>query len=232
MRNILVTTRPKNKYAEVHSDFLDMVNIPLTRIVTTFSKDDARKLDDFDPDTVVFTSSTGVDIFLPVKPSFLHGRSVFAIGNSTASRLANSGFSPVVPENRDSQGITDAIISGVRHGSRVALLRSSRPDKRLDEALMREGFDSLSISLYDIVEEIVTGLPETSRIFGFLVTSSMETEILLKRYGVIPDTHYFAIGRTTAEKMSSLGFAVSEPMGNSDFKETIHMIESFHFNKS
>ena len=232
MRNILVTTRPENKYAEVHSHFLDIVNIPLTRTATTFSEDDARKLGDFNPDTVVFTSSTGVDIFLPVMPSFIRGRSVFAIGNSTASKLANSGFSPVIPENRDSLGIADAIISSVRHGSRVALLRSSRPDKRLDEALMREGFDTISISLYNIVEEAVADLPETSRIFGFLVTSSMEAEILLKRYGIIPDTHYFAIGRTTAEKMSSLGFVLSDPLGNSDFTETIHMIESFYFNKS
>ncbi|MCL4332218.1 MAG: uroporphyrinogen-III synthase [Candidatus Thermoplasmatota archaeon] len=226
MRNILVTTRPAEKYREIRSKLFRIVNVPLTEMQNSFSREKQDDLIGFDPEVIVFTSETGVRILAGSVPGFLDMRKIVAIGNATSLALGEIGITSFVPHEKDSMGIAALIIKEFPEKKRIALLRSNRPRPELEVELRRAGHITLNVTLYDISESEEISMPSRTEIFGYLVTSPFEADILLERYGIQPDARYFAIGKSTAMELSRIGVEVSKPVGNSNFADTIKKIEA------
>ncbi len=207
------------------SELLEVVNVPLTTTEYVFSDSDFRRLRDFDPRILVFTSSIGAEGFALSRLDFLRGRKVIAIGDATLSALRSCGVEANVPSQKDSRGLASYIKSEFQSGDRVALMRSNKPERSLNKSLSGDGFEVVDFTLYELRERVDAKIPGISGVFGILATSPLEIEIFIRKFGRSVAKHYFSIGQTTAARMRSLGINVSDPVGNSNFVETIRMIE-------
>lgn len=237
-RKYLVTTRPPGKFTSVvDRKCFRILNIPVTDTVVEQSvADSIREILEFGPDAMVFTSRIGSEVFMKHggEEVLRRGLPCFCIGPSTAGPLELSSGDILIPDSRDTAGLSDLVISRSQEISRVAVFRSREGNPALMDALKSaiqevreyEAYHSIELEGGNI-EESVTD----EKCVGIALTSPMEADIFFRRIrdpAGLRGKRVFAIGNPTAEKVRSHGFEVSEPLGKSDFEALILEIENIY----
>ncbi len=239
MKRRIITTRPEEKVDSTYSgDCLEVVNIPVTKLVTN-SEIDIESINNFNPTIGVFTSTKGVNIFLSIGPEkWLSGMKVVAIGEKTAGILSSQYGKVFVPERKTSRGVNELLDGMVNREDRIVLFTSSKSNGIILDHLERRGWRYISIELYDAVtldiEPLITEISKDECI-GIVVTSSMEARALFHKEKLKTQTsdkiigkHIFAIGKTTEETLRELNIPISEPIGNSNLEELLRNIEKIY----
>ena len=180
---------------------------------------------------IVFTSTIGSDLFF----SHYHGPRTdlvfLAIGSQTLKSIRSHGFDGIKPDMMDSSGLGDLIAGLVKKGDRVALVRSSRSSRELPEILKKNGIDFKEFTIYSIVEKkehLLEKFIKNSHVFGIIVTSSMEADILSRTCGEIiksKDISLFPIGTPTENTLVSAGLKNIALKGSSSVENLVVEIE-------
>lgn len=236
----MVLTRPSEKYYPVMSkSCFEYVNIPLTEIVPVSSMDTVmREIRNYGARYIVFTSTIGSDLFFSHCPDPDPDHVFIAIGNQTLNSIRKHGYEGLKPDSMDSSGLGDLITGLVKRGERVALLRSNRSSKELPEILKSEGVDFREFTIYNIVElndNRLEDFIQKNQVFGIVVTSSMEAEILAKKCGDairIRNIILFPIGTPTEKTLISAGLGNLGHRGKSSVHNLITDIEKKYCSNS
>lgn len=181
---------------------------------------------------LVFTSTVGVDIFFSSNRNPDPSHVYVAIGSSTKERIQSYGFHASCPDVMDSSGLGELISHMHVDGERVALLRSNRSGNELPEILSAAGIDFKEFTLYDIVEIKDNNLDNfimRNKVYGIIVTSSMEAKILGEFHLKIINERniiLFPIGTPTEKAISAAGFSNSGIKGESSVEMLIRKIEN------
>lgn len=235
----LVSTRPSEKFSPEGMDCcFGIVNIPVTRIVEAGLRDEAReKIVHFDPDSVVFTSTRGVEIFFRDLAGSMDcsGMEFYGIGDSTCASVESRGFECSIPAVKDSSGLAD-LLSRRCSDRRVLLFRSGQANRVIDARLEEEGIDFLSVTAYNVVplESFDANALESPDCFGIIFTSAMEVQSLISLLGMekleslLGRLKVFSIGSFTTRKLQENGITISEPRGDSDFTKLMADICNFY----
>jgi uroporphyrinogen-III synthase len=232
----IITTRPEEK-AELSysSDCFELVNIPVTKLVVNHEID-TKSILNFKPTLGVFTSTKGVEIFLSVfKGRYLQEMRVVAIGHKTAGILSSQYSNVQVPAEKTSRGVNKLLDQIIGKEDRIALFTSAKSNGIILEHIQSRGWRHMEIKLYDAV------VLDTDPIFieaskedclGIVITSSMEARAIFGKDNlkdrdkkIVAGTHIFAIGATTEETLKELGIPISKPIGKSNLKEMLKIIE-------
>ncbi|WP_393971651.1 uroporphyrinogen-III synthase [Oxyplasma meridianum] len=236
----MVLTRPSEKYFPFRTrGCFEYVNIPLTKTVPVSEIDSTMKeIQNYGPRYFVFTSTIGSDIFFS-RYSHPDPEHVFiAIGSVTLNNIKNHGFDGLKPAIMDSSGLGRLIASVVKKGERVALLRSNRSTDELPEFLKSEGIDYREYIIYNIVELNHNRLESyilENNVFGIVVTSSMEAEILARKCSESIKSRniiLFPIGTPTEKTLVSAGFDNIGLKGSSNIDNLIAGIEKKYCSNS
>ena len=238
MQKILITTRPAVKAADggIFSSCLRVVNCHLTRVRYRMNGDDLlESLDSFMPSTIVFTSSiASVFALKKLPPRALSGRGIYCIGDSSAAPFIAAGYSPLVPDHKDSAGLAALVLSHSVLGQKIAVIRSTLGSDVFRKRLEAVGMEVKEIKLYSLSKSIDPAIYEylcSRELAGVLVTSSLEARILS---GILDEIEcglnrdnirFFAIGRPTRDELEGCGIKVSPPLGNSDVRRLVSEIE-------
>jgi len=217
----------------------EYVNIPLTKIVPGSSIDGIiREIMIYGPRYIVFTSTIGSDLFFSHYTEPVPDHVFIAIGSQTLNSIRNHGYDGLKPARMDSSGLGKLIAGLVKKGERVALLRSNRSSKELPEILKSRGIDFMEFTIYSIVELEDNRLENfilENHVFGILVSSSMEAEILAKTCGNAIKSRniiLFPIGTPTEKTLISAGFHNIGLKGESSVDNLIKDIEKEYCNNS
>lgn len=234
-KRYLLSTRPGEKFStpEVECCF-EILNVPVTRISERrFEDSEIRRIVDFGPEAIAFTSETGAGIFFRDLSQRLKLRNVdfYGIGPVTCSAVRKEGFDCISPDRRDSEGLAH-LLAGEKRDHRVLLFRSGQANKILDETLRDRGVEYLPVKAYDVVSmpQVSSDVFLSENCFGIVFTSALEVESFLK--AVREEIHepsdlecrIFSIGKYTTERLIKKGFTISHPVGNSDFESLLRDI--------
>ncbi len=236
MKQKIITTRPEGKPVDnIVGVCFEIINIPVTKIVPKREIETGR-IEEFGPTVGVFTSSRGAEIFLSLFPeNHLPGMKAVAIGEKTAEVLSDKYDAVLVPEEKTSIGVNILLDDIITEKDRIALFSSAKSNGIILKHLQEKKWPHLLVELYDAEPiDIEPLLREFSKsdCFGILVTSSMEADAIFnERNGkCLPvqglfGKHIFAIGKTTAETLHSIGVPVSSPIGASRIEGLLKDIE-------
>ena len=226
--SILITTRPelKNSPLKLLPGFSHL-NIPLTEIIEL--EFDSLDFESFSPDLLIFTSSTGVRIFLNKDISGKYsGAESICIGKATADAL--SGFTGKIslPDKRDSSGIIDLLSGGNYKNRRIALLSSRQSNNFIRNFMAGNSYNFRVYNLYDALplkNESIAQYAKRKDVCAIILTSSQEARVFSKIVDpAICGAKLYAIGNTTYREMLKLGFKVNAKVGNSEIQELANEI--------
>lgn len=238
-RPFIVATRPEVKFegTVVKSLCFDIINVPLTEVqIKEDIETTVRELEKFDPDCIVLTSSVGSEIAVRyTTPGFLRQiREIYCIGSKTAEPLIRMGLTVIIPEAKDSTGLSECIMENSTKTGKLAIFRSNRGSPELYESLSGRIDDVREYISYDlkrVPDSELLPLLNRASCKGIVVTSSLEAEAL---HDAIAGSTFsdpenrikiFAIGSPTARRLKSFGYRIQDPIGNSDFSALIREIE-------
>ena len=230
--HVIVTTRPEAKNIPmVLPPGMTQINIPLTRIVPL--EVDSGDIENFSPDLFIFTSSTGVQYFLSMAISAKYRRSeCIAIGEATASALAEFSNNIMVPDRRDSSGVNEVISRNSFRNRRIALISSRQSNNVIRDFLSANSFNFRSYQIYDAVPLYDQRLKEFAsdpNVLGIMITSSQEARIMAEILHPSEVTApLYAVGNVTYHTMKKLGFSVEDEVGNSHIQELAERIIRKH----
>jgi|GEM_PF-2436677 uroporphyrinogen-III synthase len=228
----IISTRPAEKDAGTRKvRCLEIKNIPLTEIRPLgYSETLRAEINSFSPDSLCFTSAYGVREFLKYYPDLIgsfRGK-IFAIGDRTGEAIEEAGLKAMIPDHKDSPGLAELILETLSRGERVALIRSGNADTMLPEMLNEGGLIARDYHIYEVTAShngsLILNALDSSELSGIIVTSPMEATILVNLAGPKIRVPVYAIGNTTAKKLRDLGYAVSNPLGESNFDDLIMKI--------
>ena len=228
----LISTRPIGKESGTFKvRCLEIRNIPLTEIRNPGYDETLRaELVSFNPDSLCFTSAFGVREFLKYYPDLIKSfrGNVFAIGDRTGEAIQQAGLKAIIPDQKDSPGLAGLILKTLGRGERVALIRSGNADPKLPETLNMGGVIAKDFHIYEVTASrhgsLILDAMDSPELSGIIVTSPMEAAILVNLAGPKIRVPIYAIGNTTAGKIRDLGYAVSEPLGESNFEDLVRKI--------
>ena len=207
-------------------------NIPLTGIVPRSDTGAIiGEIMNYGARYLVFTSTIGSDLFFSHYHEPHTDHVFLAIGSQTLKSIRGHGFDGVKPDRMDSSGLGDLIASLVKKGEKVALIRSNRSSMELHDMLKKTGIDFREFTIYSIVEkkgDVLEKFILKNQVFGIIVTSSMEADILSKTCGEIiksSDINLFPIGTPTETTLVSAGLKNIALKGNSSVESLIAEIE-------
>ena len=228
----LISTRPIGKESGTFKvRCLEIRNIPLTEIRNPGYDEALRaELVSFNPDSLCFTSAFGVREFLKYYPDLIKSfrGNVFAIGDRTGEAIQQAGLKAIIPDQKDSPGLAGLILKTLGRGERVALIRSGNADPKLPETLNMGGVIAKDFHIYEVTASrhgsLILDAMDSPELSGIIVTSPMEAAILINLGGPKIRVPIYAIGNTTAGKIRDLGYAVSEPLGESNFEDLVRKI--------
>ena len=239
MEKYIITTRPGEKgNADVTSVCFDLVNIPVTKLEVNTGIE-ASTVMKFGPSLAIFTSSYGANAFLKMPNAQLSsGVKIVAIGEETAKALRQKFDSVIVPGKKTSEGVIELLEHLLKPGERVVLFVSSRSNGAIEHYLQEHGVEYLLEELYyaeSIPGEEFKESALKPECFGIILTSSYEASIVFTEIltsddiqALLLDKKIFAIGRTTANTLANLKIPVSEPLGESDFRELVKNIDRLY----
>ncbi|MEX2641296.1 MAG: uroporphyrinogen-III synthase [Balneolales bacterium] len=179
-----------------------LINYPVLRFsFREPGKQELDKLQEEAPDAWVFTSKNGVEGFMrifeqgmiPLKP-----KKIFAVGNKTASKLAEHGFTAGVAGTENGTALANLIVDDPSVGSVVHFCGSRRRDE-LSVILTRQTILVTELVVYHAMEAHppVENLPSDVHAVLFYSPGSVNAfGSALDRYHDIP---VVAIGSTTGE---------------------------------
>ena len=228
----LISTSPIGKESGTFKvRCLEIRNIPLTEIRNPGYDEALRaELVSFNPDSLCFTSAFGVREFLKYYPDLIKSfrGNVFAIGDRTGEAIQQAGLKAIIPDQKDSPGLAGLILKTLGRGERVALIRSGNADPKLPETLNMGGVIAKDFHIYEVTASrhgsLILDAMDSPELSGIIVTSPMEAAILVNLAGPKIRVPIYAIGNTTAGKIRDLGYAVSEPLGESNFEDLVRKI--------
>ena len=232
----LISTRPIGKdVGTVKVRCLEIRNFPITEI-RALGYDEALRAElvSFSPDSLCFTSAFGVREFLKYYPDLIRSfrGNVFAIGDRTGEAIQQAGLKAIIPDQKDSPGLAGLILRTVGKGGKVALIRSGNADPKLPETLNIGGVIAKDFHIYEVTASrhgrLILDAMDSPELSGIIVTSPMEAAILINLGGPKIRVPIYAIGNTTAGKVRDLGYAVSEPLGESNFDDLVKKISEKH----
>lgn len=230
--SLIISTRPIGKESGTFKvRCLEIRNIPLTEIRNPCYDEALRaELVSFNPDSLCFTSAFGVREFLKYYPDLIKSfrGNVFAIGDRTGEAIQQAGLKAIIPDQKDSPGLAGLILKTLGRGERVALIRSGNADPKLPETLNMGGVIAKDFHIYEVTASphgsLILDAMDSPELSGIIVTSPMEAAILVNLAGPKIRVPIYAIGNTTAGKIRDLGYAVSEPLGESNFDDLVMKI--------
>lgn len=232
-RPFILSVRPESKFEDVPSDLcFDVINTPLTEIIVSKDLDEViADLIDFNPDSIVLTSSIGSKILLEkTGREFLEkARFIFCIGSHTESVV--KGKNTIVPNvgKRNVSGLLELILNRKDKTGKLAVFRSSEGNPFLMKGLLNSGLCAREFISYGVSEKGPEGFSEhieNEKFRGIVLTSPMEARIFSKIVASGPELkgEIFAIGEPTRNALETSGLHVSEPYGDSDFSDLMKKI--------
>ena len=230
--SILITTRPeiKNSPLSLFPGFRHL-NIPMTQIVEV--NFNSSNFEEFSPELLIFTSSTGAFMFLGKEVSHRYsGIDCICIGKTTAAALNGFSSNISVPDVMDSSGVVDLLSGGDYRSRRIALLSSRQSNNAIRNFMERESYNFRSYDLYDALPLRNTSIIEyagSKDVCAIIVTSSQEARVMSE---TLDPANFlapvYAIGNTTYREMIKLGFTVEPRIGNSEIQALANEIMRKH----
>ncbi|BAB59774.1 uroporphyrinogen-III synthase [Thermoplasma volcanium GSS1] len=223
LRKFIISLRPAEKFVKFDSPCFDLINIPVTRLMP-LDINIEKILKESAADCIVFTSTFGVDLFF--SRVNMKGFTILGIGKATCERVQAYGHKCLYPENMDSEGLANLIISKCKD-KKILILRSKKANEVLTEKLKEEGIDFLEFRIYDAVPDTKDFEKhyKDQNCLGVIITSSMEAEIVIP-FLKEDKKMVFSIGVTTTNTLMSHGI-MPDITGNSDFLELLKKIDYF-----
>jgi uroporphyrinogen-III synthase len=157
---------------------------------------------------VLFTSKNAVAIFLEaLKDSEgLKKKQLIAIGKSTASKLAQTGYVPhLIAQEESQEGIIELLKTQDLHDSYIFYPRSSLARKKLEHYMMNRGIRHQICDLYETIFQKPEPIPDLDQIEEIIFTSPSTVKGFIAAFGGIPPNKKLTcIGAITQEEIKKL----------------------------
>ncbi len=157
---------------------------------------------------VLFTSKNAVAIFLAaLKDSEgLKKKQLIAIGKSTASKLAQAGYTPhFIAQEESQEGIIELLKTQDLHDAYIFYPRSSLARKKLEHYMRRRGIRHQICDLYETVFQKPEPVPDLDQIEEIIFTSPSTVKGFIAAFGSIPTNKKLTcIGAITEEELKNL----------------------------
>ncbi|MEE8576771.1 MAG: uroporphyrinogen-III synthase [candidate division Zixibacteria bacterium] len=182
-------------------------------------------------DWVIFSSSNGVTSFFErlgkLGISVSSNTKFAANGESTANRLREHRFEPnFIPESASGKALFEQFTgTQLKQGDTVVYARAKKVHTDPENLLTEAGAKYFPIITYEMIPNDVS--PETVESLGandyILFTAPSAAEAYHENFQK-PKAHLLAIGPSTAEEMTSLGWTEPVTMKNTDVDSVLEYI--------
>ncbi len=223
----LLTTRPEIKFNKIHTENINIINFPLTKIVDIkLDEKCINEIKNNNYDIIILTSSYGAEIFFNNYYRYIKEATFIPIGDKTLDVIRKYTDNYLIPDEKDSYGIIN-IIKNYKN-KKIALFRSKKSNNILNNYLKSNNYTFYEYYIYDIeniYDTKIINLLNSSNCIGILFTSSLEADIffnILKNNKI--HKNIFAIGKITEETVIRHGYNTTFT-GNSNFEETVKEID-------
>ncbi len=202
---------PSDLKEKLESAGVELLSLPLIKTVPVeFNPLIVRA---FSPDYVVFSSKNGVKWFFEKVPANWIKGNVVAVGSSTAEKLKELGFSPLVPSEFSGEGLVDLFKENDLRGVRFLLVRPKIARKIFSDFLKGKGAVVEELVVYETVydtlnrEKLLNFFKDGVDFAAFTSPSNFKSLLsqipaeLLKNVKLVP------IGTTTKKAIESAGFS-------------------------
>ncbi len=202
---------PSDLKEKLESVGVELLSLPLIKTVPVdFNPLIVRA---FFPDYVVFSSKNGVKWFFEKVPADWVKGSVVAVGSSTAKKLRELGFSPLVPSEFSGEGLVELFKNQNLCGVRFLIVRPKVARRVFSEFLKEEGAVVEELIVYETVQDT----SNSGKILKFFeagvdfaaFTSPSNFKSLLSQIPaeLLKNVKLIPIGTTTKRAIENAGFS-------------------------
>jgi len=211
VRVFISSKLPPDLERELSSRGVELLALPLIKTVPV--EFNPLILRAFSPDYIVFSSKNGVKWFFDRVPVDWVECETVAVGSSTAEKLRELGFSPLVPSEFSGEGLVDLFKGKDLRGVRFLLVRPKVARKVFSDFLKERGAVIEELIVYETVydtskkEELLNFFKSGVDFAAFTSPSNFKSFLsqvpreLLKNVNLIP------IGTTTKKAIEKAGFS-------------------------
>ena len=201
---------PSDLKEKLESKGVELLSLPLIKTVPVdFNPLIVRA---FSPDYVVFSSKNGVKWFFKKVPADWVKGSVVAVGSSTAKKLRELGFSPLVPSEFSGEGLVELFKNQDLRGVRFLIVRPRVARKVFSEFLREKGAVVEELIVYETVQDtsnsgkILKFFEAGVDFAAFTSPSNFKSFLSQIPTKVLDGINLIPIGTTTKKAIESAGF--------------------------
>ena len=167
----------------------------------------------FSPDYLVFSSKNGVKWFFNRVPVDWVECETVAVGSSTAGKLRELGFSPLVPSEFSGEGLVDLFKGKDLRGVRFLLVRPKVARRVFSDFLRERGAVVEEVVVYETVcdtsrkEELLSFFQKRVDFAAFTSPSNFKSFLSQVPTKVLNGVNLIPIGTTTKKAIEEAGFS-------------------------
>ncbi len=201
---------PSDLKEKLESAGVELLSLPLIKTVPVEFNPLIVKA--FSPDYVVFSSKNGVKWFFEKVPSDWIKGDVVAVGSSTAKKLRELGFSPLVPSEFSGEGLVELFKNQDLRGVRFLIVRPRVARKVFSEFLREKGAVVEELIVYETVQDtsnsgkILKFFEAGVDFAAFTSPSNFKSFLSQIPTKVLDGINLIPIGITTKKAIESAGF--------------------------
>ncbi len=201
---------PSDLKEKLESAGVELLSLPLIKTVPVEFNPLIVKA--FSPDYVVFSSKNGVKWFFEKVPSDWIKGDVVAVGSSTAKKLRELGFSPLVPSEFSGEGLVELFKNQDLRGVRFLIVRPRVARKVFSEFLREKGAVVEELIVYETVQDtsnsgkILKFFEAGVDFAAFTSPSNFKSFLSQIPTKVLDGINLIPIGTTTKKAIESAGF--------------------------
>jgi uroporphyrinogen-III synthase len=161
------------------------------------------------PDAIAFTSKNAVDAFLTCKviePDLLDGVRIFCLGDATAKRFSEAGYSVTISADPTGVGLAKRMASELPKNSIIWHFCSTIKRAETGETLTAAGLKYFPVECYETIERVHAGIPEEPFKAVVFYSPSAVRAFAASKEAKKVTAKIIAIGETTAHELNSFGF--------------------------
>ena len=201
---------PTDLERELLSRGVELLALPLIKTVPV--EFNPLILRAFSPDYVVFSSKNGVKWFFDRVPVEWVECETVAVGSSTAEKLRELGFSPLVPSEFSGEGLVDLFKGKDLRGVRFLLVKPKVSRRVFSDFLKEKGAVACELIVYETVydtskkEELLNFFKSGVDFAAFTSPSNFKSFLSQVPTKVLEGVNLIPIGTTTKKAIESAGF--------------------------
>ncbi len=228
MRVFISSKLPPDLERELLSRGVELLALPLIKTVPV--EFNPLILRAFSPDYVVFSSKNGVKWFFDrVSVDWVECETV-AVGSSTAEKLRELGFSPLVPSEFSGEGLVDLFKEKDLRGVRFLLVKPKVSRRVFSDFLKKKGAVACELIVYETVydtskkEELLNFFKSGVDFAAFTSPSNFKSFLSQVPTKVLEGVNLIPIGTTTKKAIESAGFRCYTLPGEFSLKGIIETV--------